>query len=413
MSLESKQSVRAHGIKRPLLLPCRVKGETALRQLERKGFCMRFIRVFAVVAVLAGITAGAAYALAFDDKDSFWPNGEVGTPYFKQLIGHIDLGPCPKDSTCKFSVASGELPPGISLASDGKVTGTPTALGTWYFWLRISATGHTSSERYFNMVVNRIRLRVGTTSAPGAVKGNAYSLKLAAVGGSTGYTWTLDSGTLPAGLTLSSDGTISGTPTTNETAVFVVKVTDSAGKTDTHQLTIKVVDPLGVKASPRVAEVGRPFSATLQGSGGSPNYTFAIASGLPSGLNFDGTAAITGTPTRSGIFALAVSIKDADGLSTSVNVPLMVVAKLSLVTSRLHSATVGAKYGEKLRISGGARPLRYAFAGGKVPKWLHIAARTGTLSGTPTVAGSFRFRVAVTDALGAVSTRSYNLSANS
>jgi hypothetical protein len=374
---------------------------------------MRFIRVFAVVAVLAGITAGGAYALAFDDKDSFWPNGEVGTPYFKQLLGHIDLGPCPRPGPCRFSVANGALPPGISLSTDGQVTGTPTTLGTWQFWLRISADGHTSSERFFGMTVNRIRLRVGTASAPPAVKGIAYSLKLAAVGGTgTGYTWTVNSGALPAGLTLSSDGTISGTPTTNGASVFVAKVTDSAGGTDTHQLTIKVVDPLGVKASPRVAEVGRPFSATLQGSGGTPNYTFAIASGLPNGLNFNGTTGITGTPTNSGVFAIAVSIKDADGLSTSINVPLTVVPKLSLVTRRLHSARLGARYAEKLTIRGGSRPFRYAFVGGTTPKWLHIAARTGTLSGTPTRAGSFRFRVTVKDALGAVSTRSYQLSVN-
>jgi hypothetical protein len=369
---------------------------------------MRFIRVFAVLAVLAGVFTASASAIAFDDADYYWPHGEVGTAYFKQLIGRTDGGPC--GSKCKFSVIGGSMPPGLSLSGDGKATGTPGALGTYSFWVRLSGVyGGTPAERQFSIVVDSIRLRVETPFVQDAVKGNAYSVKIIASGGASGYVWTVDSGTLPAGVNLNSDGTISGTPTTDGTYVFIVKVTDKAGKTDTHQLAIKVVDPLAVKASARVAEIGRPFSATLQGGGGTPNYTFAIAGGLPEGLNFDGTAGITGTPTKSGVFLIPVSIKDADGLSTSINVPFTVVDKLTLMTRRLDSAKVGAQYAKRLVLSGGAHPFHYEFASGKTPRWLHIGARTGKLSGTPKTAGSFRFRIAVTDALGAVSTRSFAL----
>jgi len=369
---------------------------------------MRFIQVLAVIAVLAGITAGAANALAFDDSDYIWPNGEVGTPYFKQIVGRTDGGPC--GNKCKFSVIGGAMPPGISLASDGKVTGTPTALGTYSFWVRLTGIyGGTPAEREFSINVNRVRLRVDTGSAPDAVKGNAYSVKLAAVGGNgASYTWTIDSGTLPAGLNLGADGTISGTPTATGNSVFVVKVTDAEAKTDTHQLAIKVVDPLGVTTAAKVAEVGMPFTTTVAGSGGTPKYTFAIAGGLPDGLTFDGTAGIAGTPTKSGLFKVAVSIKDTDGLSTTINVPLTVVGKLALATRKLDSATVGHAYSLKLKTLGGAHPFRYGVASGKLPKGLHLAARTGKLTGTARTAGSYRFRIAVTDALGAVSTRSFS-----
>jgi large repetitive protein len=378
---------------------------------------MRFIRVFAVIAVLAGITAGAAYALAFDDADYIWPNGEVGTPYYKQLLGRTDVGVPGSDghchAKCKFSLIAGQLPPGITLHSDGLVDGTPTALGVYSFWIRLSGVyGGTPAEREFSINVNRVRLRVDTSKAPDAVKGNAYSLKLAAVGGNgASYTWAVDSGTLPAGLNLGADGMISGTPTATGNSVFVVKVTDAEAKTDTHQLAIKVVDPLGIRV-PKVAEVGIPFTGTLTGFGGTPNYTFAIAGGLPEGLTFDGTAGITGTPTKRGAFKVAVAIQDADGLNTTINVPLRVVGKLALATRKLTSATVGQAYSLKLKTSGGAHPFRYHVSSGKLPKGLRLAARTGKLTGSAQTAGAYRFRISVTDGLGAVSTRSFSFTVN-
>src|SRR5437588_1949300 len=116
---------------------------------------MRFIPIFAVIAVLAGITAGSASALAFDDADYFWPNGEVGTPYFKQVLGRTDGGAC--GNKCKFAVISGAMPPGITLSSDGKATGSPQALGTYSFWVQLRGVyGGTPAEREFSINVNRI-----------------------------------------------------------------------------------------------------------------------------------------------------------------------------------------------------------------------------------------------------------------
>ena len=70
------------------------------------------MKVVAMVAVLAGIVAGSAYALAFDDADYFWPNGEVGTPYNKQILGRTDVGVpgsdghtlTARDCTCTFPI---------------------------------------------------------------------------------------------------------------------------------------------------------------------------------------------------------------------------------------------------------------------------------------------------------------------
>ena len=66
----------------------------------------------------------------------------------------------------------------------------------------------------------------------------AYNQTLAASGGQTPYSWTNSSGALPPGLTLATNGVISGTPTTNGTFNFTVKVTDALSATATQALTL-------------------------------------------------------------------------------------------------------------------------------------------------------------------------------
>jgi len=103
----------------------------------------RFALVFALVVVLAGLVVAAASALAFSDasdfacktpNDAVWtcPTGSVGTPYsvqFKARSGCSD--PVGGGPYVKYSVASGGLPPGLSLSSSGLLSGTPTQAGTW------------------------------------------------------------------------------------------------------------------------------------------------------------------------------------------------------------------------------------------------------------------------------------------
>lgn len=84
-----------------------------------------------------------------------------------------------------------------------------------------------------------------TTTSPLPVGGVsvAYSQPLAATGGTTPYTWALVSGTLPAGLKLSSAGLISGTPTAGTTANFSVKVTGQNGLSSTQAFSLTIIVP--------------------------------------------------------------------------------------------------------------------------------------------------------------------------
>src|SRR5712691_9560080 len=97
-----------------------------------KGVCMRFIRVFVLVAVVAGIFGSVATAGGYTDASYLTPVGKVGTPYSHQVQWKPGTG-CPPYT---YAVVGGQFPPGLSLSSSGYITGTPTAAGKYTFWIR-------------------------------------------------------------------------------------------------------------------------------------------------------------------------------------------------------------------------------------------------------------------------------------
>ncbi len=142
-----------------------------------------------------------------------------------------------------WSIIDGALPAGLGLnATTGAITGTPTAAGTAGFTLQVQGNDGAASSTAFSIrVVNPLSITTAAL-ANGAV-GAAYSATLVATGGQTAYAWLIIGDPLPAGLTLdTSNGTISGTPTTAATASFTVGVTDAGNPTrsDTQGLSITV-----------------------------------------------------------------------------------------------------------------------------------------------------------------------------
>ena len=133
-------------------------------------------------------------------------NGVVGTAYSATLAATGGAG------TLTWSVASGSLPAGLTLAS-GKISGTPTTAGPSTFTVNVADSAPTpmSATQQLGITVNPL-LVISTTSLPTGMVNSAYSAPFQANSSSFGITWSVTTGSLPAGLNLSSSGTISGTP---------------------------------------------------------------------------------------------------------------------------------------------------------------------------------------------------------
>jgi putative Ig domain-containing protein len=166
-------------------------------------------------------------------------------------------------------------------------------------------------------------LSITTTSLQQGQAAVAYNASLSAMGGTAPYMWTLKSGTLPAGLSLSTGGTISGTPTTAGAASITVQVSDSATTpqtADSGNLTLAISGgTLQITSTvATVGTVGTAYNFQLQATGGVPPYTWAVGSGstLPAGLALSTSGVVSGTPTASGTFNPSIAVTDETTTNT-------------------------------------------------------------------------------------------------
>jgi Putative Ig domain len=207
------------------------------------------------------LTLAPAVALADSGSGSGGSGGSTGTCVIvPEALGDGNVGTLAtwfvsttgcrtSEKPVQFSVVSGSMPPGTRLFTQGVssagITGTPTTAGLFAFTLRVKDfTGSTDTES-FSIQINPPRPLVITNASDqlsaGAV-GQFYCCgNLFADGGVPGYTWSLRSGQLPPGLSLTaSPGRITGTPTAAGTFAFLVRVTDSRGAFAEHTFTITI-----------------------------------------------------------------------------------------------------------------------------------------------------------------------------
>jgi len=233
-----------------------------------------------------------------------------------------------------------------------------------------------------------------------------YNQPLAATGGTPPYTWTLDSGSLPGGLGLSSGGVISGTPTATGTFDFTVRVTDAASQSGTKLLSITINAPVSVTTASLAAWTAN-FAGYNQGvaaTGGTGSLTWSITAGaLPGGLNLNpASGALTGMPNAAGTFNFTATATDSVGASGSKPLSIVVNPPVSVSTTSLPGGQVNIAYaGATLAASGGTGSRTWSITSGALPGGITLAQSTGVLSGTPTASGTFNFTVTATDSIGA------------
>ncbi|MDX6400168.1 MAG: hypothetical protein QOF27_774 [Gaiellaceae bacterium] len=369
---------------------------------------MRLLKAFLLVALLAGAYAPLASAGGYTDESYFTPVGKVGTPYSHTVSWKPGTG-CPPYG---YSVVGGTFPPGLTLSSStGHISGTPTLAGTYTFYIRQTDNCGIEGEGNAPFVITiqggAPPLVVTSTTLGNGESELVYSVMLTASGGATtSRAWSVTAGALPAGLTLSSDGHLSGTPTAAGSYSFTATVSDGT-TSSSKSLTLTIIPGITVNASPIVpmAEVRTDYSAsvpTILGvTGGVAPYRYAPVSGFPFGIGFDSaTGQIFGSPREPGVVNLTIAITDANGATKQVTLSVTVLAKLHIVSMRLARGTVGKSYRAKVSVAGGQDPV-WALVSGKLPAGLKLNSATGAITGLPKRAGSFHFIVSVKDSLGA------------
>jgi hypothetical protein len=259
-----------------------------------------------------------------------------------------------------------------------------------------------------------------TSSLNAGTAGTAYSLALTVNGGTAPYTWSISSGALPAGLTLSTSGVLSGTPTAAGTSTFTVQVKDSAPVRQKATLDVTIViDPalLTITTTSPLTDrtINTPFIAAFAATGGTPPYSWSVAAGnLPPGLTLSSTGVLSGTPNTSGSYSFTIRATDSAASPQASTAPFLLqidAAALGVATTSLPSGSVGSAYNFQLAATGGIPPYTWSVGSVPLPSGLTLSS-TGTLSGTPGSAGSSSPVFIVTDSADDPSSTSLPLTIN-
>ena len=172
---------------------------------------------------------------------------------------------------------------------------------------------------------------------PAGEVGVPYSHQLTVSNGTSPFTWSISSGSLPAGLTLdATTGLLSGTPTASGSSTVVVRVVDAAGGGATRSVSLVIAAAPTVTFAPAAGEVGVTYSRQPSLTGGTAPFSWAVSSGSPpAGLSISSsTGPFSGTPSASGSSSLTIDATDAFGQVASRTVTLVDATRLStLITS--------------------------------------------------------------------------------
>src|SRR5438477_2890271 len=166
-----------------------------------------------------------------------------------------------------------------------------------------------------------------TQSLDGLEVGEEYTVWLEVTGGTPSYSFAVSDGTLPPGIEVTPLGTVNGVPTEAGSFTFSVKASDEAGNLGEHTFNnVEVApqpDPNGPSNWPLAwnnetsalsMAVGVPYEFNLQAvaTGGTPPYTFGVASGsLPDGLDMTAEGNLSGSPTQAGDTTIVITLSDS------------------------------------------------------------------------------------------------------
>ena len=259
-------------------------------------------------------------------------------------------------------------------------------LGT--FPITFTATNGVGSPASQSFTLSVLGFHISTTSLPNAIAGVPYSVQLQTQGGTGPYQWK-KTAKLPKGLSLSSTGLLSGTPSSKAVGAQSVGVTVTSNKTSTATATL----PLTVDEAPAITSsnavsfndhTASSFTVT---STGFPAPSYTETGTLPSGVTLSSAGVLSGTPVLPGspanttVFPITITANNGIGSPGSQSFSLTVFAPLVITTTSLPGGVPGAVYSGQLAAAGGLTPYKWKKLS-SLPKGLKLDAATGAITGT-------------------------------
>lgn len=323
----------------------------------------------------------------FNEAYSFSPQAAGGvTPY-----------------TWSLSAGAQTVPDWLSIQeTTGEISGTPDTPGTWSLTLQVTDDTQDTAQQTITLFVGSpvtfgdSQLAAGTVAAP-------YSQDLPITGDFPPWQVTLTAGSLPSGLSLSTTGRVSGSPTLADTYNFTALVQDQMGKTDekSFQLTIQPSATISILTDPYLPAADRGISSWSQqfeAAGGTGRFTWSAAAGsLPPGLTLSTAGKLSGTPEQGGDFSFRLQVTDdaTPAHTAEKEFYLSIGVPVYFTTTVLPTAHLGFPWSAPVPVESSYPPIIFAQAG-NLPNWLSLSA-DGILSGTPPTTTPEQFDILVQD----------------
>ncbi|MDZ4857230.1 MAG: Ig domain-containing protein [Nitrospirota bacterium] len=354
------------------------------------------------------------------------PTGTVNQPYPNTQLT-ASGGTLPYTWTVTPALAGGTL---TLDPSTGVISGTPTSGQVTTHTFRVSDS--TQPTNLFDELTRTLTINaavtpvtITTSSLSTGSVGQAYSGQLAASGGTSPYNFSVNSGSsLPAGLSLSATGAITGTPQNSGATSTTFRVQDSTvpnqqSATRTLAITINAAPPPLLIRTPSPLPDGtenQAYSRSLSATGGTPPLTWSLAGNspaLPDGLRLSSGGVLSGTPRTPGTVSPIFRVEDSASspqsnqkiLSITINAAS---APLTITTRSLPDGRRNRPYDETLEASGGVPPYTWSVTP-PLPDGLELARATGMITGTPTRQSNTRHDFTVRDSTNQTHTRELRL----
>jgi hypothetical protein len=272
------------------------------------------------------------------------PPATVNTAYSGTLAASGGVTPY------TWSLVFGTLPSGVVLNSTGSISGTPTVTGTFNITVQVQDSAAQTAQRALSLVVQPPPILITTNSLAVGNAGTPYSQTMTVSGGTGPYTWSLAAGALPTGISFSTAGVFSGTPTANASYPLTIRVTDSLGATTTKDFTLNIAPVFRFTiTSIWGGIVNQPYSFTFTTADAPSTVTYALTAGaLPPGLTLStSTGVLSGTPTTAGRYTFTVQATSAGQTITYSNYTII------STNDTLYGANTGDPYADE---GGGPNP---------------------------------------------------------